>query len=80
MILEAIIEASEQEEKSLKLISQLQDEEEKEEKMIYKAMREASEQEALEKFKCEICLELLTENELIPLAMCEHVFHSQCLA
>ena len=27
----------------------------------------ASEQEALEKFKCEICNELLTEDEAIPL-------------
>lgn len=27
-----------------------------------------------------ICLELLTEKEVIPLNNCEHVFHSECLA
>ncbi len=57
------------------LKKQQEEEEEKQAQII-----QASEQEALEKFKCEICHELLTENAVIPLDKCEHVFHSECLA
>lgn len=61
---------------SLKLIQQMQEEDQ----MVKEAIREALEHDSLKEFKCKICLDALTNNEeVIPLTLCEHIFHSNCL-
>lgn len=47
--------------------------------MVEGALRNADEEQSLKEFICKICLEMLTENEVIPLENCEHVFHAECL-
>ena len=36
-------------------------------------------EEEFTEFTCEICLETLKDNEVIPLSSCEHLFHAECI-
>lgn len=47
--------------------------------MVNDTIRKVNEEETLKEFICKICLEPLTENEVIPLENCEHVFHAECV-